>query len=53
MDNATWKEEIPHEYEGIEGKPAYDDYLPGFAQVLIEWIILIVSTLVDFFKGKE
>lgn len=36
----------------VEGKPSYDEYLPGPVQVLVEWLLLIISTLVSFFKNK-
>ena len=36
-----------------DGSPLYDEYLPGPIQVLVEWLILIVSTLLTYFKGKE
>lgn len=37
----------------VEGKPVYDEYLPGPIQVLIEWILLLISTLSTYFKRKE
>ena len=36
-----------------DGSPLYDEYLPGPVQVLIEWLILIVSTLITFFQRKS
>ncbi|MBQ6065986.1 MAG: hypothetical protein IJK89_04115 [Clostridia bacterium] len=35
-----------------DGSPLYDEYLPGPIQVLVEWLILIVSTLWTFFQRK-
>lgn len=37
----------------VEGKPDYDAYLPGPVQVLVEWLILLFSTLMTFFKRKN
>ena len=37
----------------LEDKPYYDEFLPGPIQVLVEWIILLISTLVSFLSGKE
>lgn len=36
-----------------EGEPVYDEYLPGPIQALVEWILLLISTLFTFFKNKE
>ena len=36
-----------------DGSPLYDEYLPGPIQVLVEWLILIVSTLITFFQRKS
>lgn len=36
-----------------DGSPLYDEYLPGPVQVLIEWLILIVSTLITFFQRRS
>ncbi len=48
-------EEVSTNAYGIaaDGSPAYDQYLPGPIQVLVEWIILIISTLVSFFQKKS
>ncbi len=35
-----------------EGEPAYDEYLPGPIQALVEWLLLIISTLVSFFQNR-
>lgn len=40
-------------YDEVEGKPVYDQYLPDAVQVLVEWILLLISTLVSFFKAKD
>ena len=40
-------------FEGVDGKPAYDAYLPGPIQVLVEWILLLLSTLFSFLAKKE
>lgn len=37
----------------VEGKPDYDAYLPGPVQVLVEWLILLFTTLMTFFKRKN
>ena len=36
-----------------DGSPLYDEYLPGPVQVLVEWLILIISTILTYFKRKE
>ena len=36
-----------------DGSPLYDEYLPGPVQVLIQWLILIFSTIVNFFQKKS
>ena len=36
-----------------DGSPMYDEYLPGPIQVLVEWLILIISTLFSFLKKKS
>ncbi len=48
-------EEVSTNANGIaaDGSPAYDKYLPGPVQVLVEWLILIISTLVTFFQRKS
>lgn len=48
MENETTRP-----YSEVEGKPVYDEYLPDPIQALVEWILLIISTLVSFFKNKE
>ena len=35
-----------------DGSPLYDEYLPGPIQALVEWIILLISTLIDFLQRK-
>ena len=35
-----------------DGSPIYDEYLPGPIQVLVEWLILIVSTLWTFLQRR-
>lgn len=39
--------------ERQEGEPAYDEYLPDPIQALVEWLLLIISTIISFFKAKE
>lgn len=46
-------EETTRPYDEVEGKPAYDEYLPDPIQALVEWILLLISTLISFFKAKE
>ena len=36
-----------------DGSPVYDEYLPGPIQVLVEWIILLISTILTYFKKKS
>ncbi len=36
-----------------DGSPLYDEYLPGPVQVLVEWLILIISTIWTYFQRKE
>ena len=36
-----------------DGSPIYDEYLPGPIQVLVEWLILIISTIWTYFQRKE
>lgn len=36
-----------------DGSPAYDKYLPGPIQVLVEWLLLIISTIVTYFQRKS
>ena len=36
-----------------DGSPHYDQYLPGPIQVLVNWLILIFSTIATFFKRKN
>ena len=36
-----------------DGSPLYDEYLPGPIQALVEWIILLISTLFSFLQRKE
>ena len=46
-------EETTRPYDEVEGKPYYDNFLPDAIQVLVEWILLIISTLTSFFKAKD
>lgn len=34
-------------------KPPYDQYLPGAVQVLVKWLLLIVTTIIGFFQNRE
>ena len=36
-----------------DGSPLYDEYLPGPIQVLVEWLILIFTTIVTYFQRKS
>ena len=36
-----------------DGSPMYDEYLPGPIQVLVEWLLLIISTIVTFFQRQS
>ena len=36
-----------------EGQPVYDSFLPDAIQVLVEWIILLFSTLMTYLGLKE
>ena len=36
-----------------DGSPIYDEYLPGPIQVLVEWLILIFSTIMTYFQRKQ
>ena len=36
-----------------DGSPLYDEYLPGPVQVLVEWLILLISTIWTYFQRKE
>ena len=47
-ESSTYKDGIAD-----DGSPIYDEYLPGPIQVLVEWLILIFSTLVQFFSSKS
>ena len=49
------EETSTYNQQGIssDGSPYYDEYLPGPVQVLVEWLILIISTLLTFFQRKS
>ena len=36
-----------------DGSPLTDEYLPGPIQVLLHWIILLISTIATFFSKKS
>ncbi len=36
-----------------DGSPMTDEYLPGPIQVLLHWIILLISTIATFFGKKS
>ena len=36
-----------------DGSPLYDEYVPGPVSVLIEWLILIISTILTYFQRKD
>lgn len=34
-------------------KPFFEEYIPGPITVLIDWLILIFSTIMGFFQNRE
>lgn len=46
------EESSTYNEQGIssDGSPLYDEYLPGPIQALVEWLILIISTLLTYFQ---
>ena len=50
-----FEESSSYNDQGIssDGSPLYDEYVPGPVSVLIEWLILIISTLLTYFQRKE
>lgn len=49
------EESSTYNEQGIssDGSPYYDEYLPGPIQVLVEWLILIVSTLLTYLQRSS
>ena len=50
-----FEESSTYNEQGIasDGSPLYDEYLPGPIQVLVEWLILIISTILTYFQRKD
>lgn len=42
-----------NEGKAEDGSPLYDEYLPGPIQVLVEWLILLISTLLTYLGLKQ